>query len=496
MVKEFYFYYDEAQHSRVINKATFNADNYYDNFIVSIIGWEKSDNKGIVERYLAFEEKYSERKSGGEIKSTTLSTKHFKNGFASLSHNTDFVYDYLDIFDDKMFIYISVISKVEYLVRQMFANYENNIFQNIDAMQYTIVKSIITYKPENVIKAFFDSPLNLVQELKRFYIERIEINKNNLSLKEQENKAFSQILILLGNINKDIRTSWNYNISLHGFTKYIKEKGIKNFTLFIDRESDGKTLNAAKEVGVLNAEEVDSKESVGVRIADMFAGITSKLLIALKKALKYSKESEQLQKKLLNTSWFRINERQFQLYKKLAHIILRLNNAYYKSFGGVYSDDLISFVAFLGYIDSHKTLDEFNKKSELHGEYLNACILKSLHEHFKRTESKLPIDFVEDTGEGYYFNQRGAKTYFDESKQPMLNITKEGSTYEVLSIGFQKETPLVTIKEKDGTFCYKLPKELFEWAFHCVAFANIGMNSFPAKVCFKKRGKGYSANKL
>lgn len=36
---EYIFYYDETEHSRVINYKTVNASNYYDNFITMIIGW-------------------------------------------------------------------------------------------------------------------------------------------------------------------------------------------------------------------------------------------------------------------------------------------------------------------------------------------------------------------------------------------------------------------------------------------------------------------------
>ena len=33
------FYYDETEHSRVINQNTISAENFYDNFISVIVGW-------------------------------------------------------------------------------------------------------------------------------------------------------------------------------------------------------------------------------------------------------------------------------------------------------------------------------------------------------------------------------------------------------------------------------------------------------------------------
>ena len=33
------FYYDESEHSRVINLSTVIGDTYYDSFLVAIVGW-------------------------------------------------------------------------------------------------------------------------------------------------------------------------------------------------------------------------------------------------------------------------------------------------------------------------------------------------------------------------------------------------------------------------------------------------------------------------
>ena len=82
---EYIFYYDETEHSRVINYKTVNASNYYDNFITMIIGWA-ADKKDILKKHADFEEKYADRKDiKGEIKSKILHQKEFKYGFASLN---------------------------------------------------------------------------------------------------------------------------------------------------------------------------------------------------------------------------------------------------------------------------------------------------------------------------------------------------------------------------------------------------------------------------
>jgi hypothetical protein len=197
VAQEFKFYYDESEHSRKITPSTVVADNYYDNFVTVTVGWDKSDEQLIEKRYTDFESKYSIRKSKGELKSTTLNPKQFENGFASLKkENINFIGDFLCLFDEKVFLYFSVTSKIEYIVNQLFVNYQNNLFEDMDAMKYSIVKSILQYRPQEIIKGMYENTGELVQLLKNFYSKKIEENRANLELKKLENKAFLEILSL------------------------------------------------------------------------------------------------------------------------------------------------------------------------------------------------------------------------------------------------------------------------------------------------------------
>ena len=51
------FYYDESEHSRIINLSTITGETYYDNFLVAIVGWDSDKEVEIKQKYLAFEEK-------------------------------------------------------------------------------------------------------------------------------------------------------------------------------------------------------------------------------------------------------------------------------------------------------------------------------------------------------------------------------------------------------------------------------------------------------
>lgn len=133
---KYIFFYDETEHSRKINYETVTANNYYDNFITGIVGWKAEDDECISDRYLAFESKYDYRKKDGELKSQTMKVKDFRLGFASLNNHTIELYeDLVSLFDEKIIIYFSVFSKIEYVISQLFVNYHNSMFVDVDYMK-------------------------------------------------------------------------------------------------------------------------------------------------------------------------------------------------------------------------------------------------------------------------------------------------------------------------------------------------------------------------
>ncbi len=499
-MKEYSFFYDETEHSRKINHSTISAENYYDNFIAVVVGWHTENEDKISKKYAAFEEKYSFRKSQGELKSTAIKPSQLKYGFASLNKdNLCLLEDLLSLFDEEIFIYFAVISKVEYLILQLFENYQNSSFFDMDALKYSIVKSLLLYQPKEIIEAIFENTAEFISLLKGFYKNKIVQNKANISLKQKENETFEQILVVLDDIHTVKTIDWNYDIAFFGFSRYLFEKRIENYSLIIDKEGDkGNTLRAAQRVGLVAVTEEDSIKSFGIRMADMLAGLISKLLKSLNCSLSYSSPDEHVQKKILEKNWFEINERQLNLYKKLYYVISVLQDAWYKSYAGIYADDLITFVSFLEFMnhfDSIKEIDECNKNTQ--GENFNTYVCDCLFEYFKRMRNKLPIEPIGRTSNEFFLNQRGARVYFNTNKQPLLEITNGKHVYEVLSVGFSKEmVPLITVAGTNEAMCYRLPIELLEWATTLVGLANMGIRKLPAKVVFTKTNDGYDAEIL
>lgn len=180
----------------------------------------------------------------------------------------------------------------------------------------------------------------------------------------------------------------------------------------------------------------------------------------------------------------------------MKYIISELNNSWYKSFAGVYSDDLLALVTLINYFASFDDISDFKKYTPMeHQERVNSTMIARLEEHFQTIHSKLPVTTIPSTDEDYFYNQRGAKVCYDEGKQPILDIKEGSQSYITLSAGFSKNSiPSVTIQEQDDVICYRLPEQLAEWTMNCVALANMRSSFFPSEVIFSKNRDEYFAD--
>lgn len=387
MREEYKFYYDESEHSRIINQNTLTSRNYYDNFVTVIVGWKKSDEETIKKRYEEFENKYEYRKTNGELKSESFKNKWLKYGFSSVSKkNLEYIEDFLAIFDDSVMVYSSVFSKVEYVIKQIIRNCNNTTLANTNHIMYTLTKAINVYHPRKVIESLCGEKEDFLVVLKEFLMEKIQQNKANFELKDAENKAFIDMLILLNEVNEEKKLEWNYESGFVGFKKYLDEMGIEEYTMVIDREGDEqKTLNSAGKVGLKNFTDGDSKQYFGIRMADMFAGLMTKIMKELSTSLKPSDVNNYTKKCLLDEKWFVLDERQLGLYKKLFHVVWEVNNAWYKFFSGIFSDDLIEFTTLLAFLNHFNNAEEIkNDGYRMQAEYYNYNVCERLLKEYKR----------------------------------------------------------------------------------------------------------------
>lgn len=494
---QYRFYYDESEHSRVVNLSTITGETYYDNFIAAIIGWSCREESAIAERYSEFEEKYAFRKKNGELKNDTFKAKQFTYGFASLNkENTAMLDDFFSIFDEDCLIYLFVASKIEFVILQIFREYRNSCLFDMDAVCYSVVKAILTYRPEEVLQNLYTTPSAFVDSLVSFLKDRIERNKSNMALKQRENEAFKDILCILSDVESPRTLNWDYHMSFCGFNSFLKSKGITDYSLLLDKEGkagvDSKTLSAAKDIGLNNCTEADSKAHFGIRIADMLAGVIGKLMKSLERTLTPDQNDPIATKTLLGERWFKLNEKQLQLYKKLYHLIFEVNNDWFKVYSGNYSDDLISFLGLLEFMNYFDTAQDIEEAFDMQPEYFNSCVCQRLETHFLQMKNKLTVEPVESEKKDFSRNRQGAKVFFDMGRQPTLPLEDGENTWEVLSVGFFRDgTPLLTVKSSPENLCYRLPVQLQEWVQTLVGMANLGLNMFPAEVLITKENDQY-----
>ena len=489
------FYYDESEHSRVINLSTVTGETYYDDFLAAIIGWRSNHETAFEQRYHAFEEKYADRKKKGELKSGTIKPKQLVHGFASLNEaNIKLVGDFFSIFDENSYIYLFCASKIEYVIIQIFKGYRNSVFFDMDAARYSIVKAIVTYRPTDVIESLYKSPAEFVTALKTFLTNRVRRNKENLELKAQENMTFEAVLYVLNNVDVPQSLAWDYRSQFVGFENFLSSKGILNYSVLLDKEGEAgvesKTLIAAKDAGLKNCDESNSIDHFGIRIADMLLGIIGKLMKSLHCSLTPTQDRPRVVKTLLSKEWFRLSDEQLQLYKQLYHIVFEINNDWYKVYAGNYSDDLVSFLGLLDFMNHFNSAKDIEQDFDMQPEYCNSCICQRLEKHFEQMKNKLPVEPVKGDAKRFFRNQRGAKVYYDTDRQPILDLSEGENTVVVLSVGIAKGSiPLVTIEASPENLCYRLPTQLDEWAMTLVSMANAGEELFPAEVVFTKSGK-------
>ncbi len=500
------FFYDESEHSRKINKETILSDNFAYDFVSVIVGCNSSNENAIFNNYLRFENTYKEKFTVDELKSEIIKQNQIKHGFAGLNKLTvSLLTDYFDfMIENNIYLYYSAFNKIEYVINQLFSNYINSPLFDMDSLRYSITKILVMYKPLDVYEAIYKNDGSLVYELKKFIQQRIVVNQG-IQHKQVETCAFQQALLLLDDYKEQFIIDWDYGITFVGFKMYLTEKGIENYSLIIDKEGNGKTLNAAKRLGIKNVYEKDSKKSIGVRIADLLAGLVSKFLKNIVSDLKYNSLDEANKLKLLSKEWFIIDENKLNLYKLFKRIIINQNDAWYKSYSGNYADDFLYFICLLNYFSSFENIQEYKEKTvEKHRVQLNNLAVANLSDYFTRMHSKLPIEPISPNNKEFYYNQRGAKCYFDYTRQGCLDIPKlksnkeRGVVYRVLSVGFfgKNEHPCVTIFENEQAQCLLLPNELSDWAFTMVAFSNAGGNFFPSEVEFGYLDQRYYAKIL
>ena len=119
-------------------------------------------------------------------------------------------------------------------------------------------------------------------------------------------------------------------------------------------------------------------------MADLLCGFAGRIMRSLENSYRY-KNDEIMKLKLLGDNWFQVNAEQYLLYNKIANIFFKLNNNYYMSFTGIYSDDISLFFILFRYFDQYDSYEDYSKiDSRTHSERFNEYSCQKLVQDHNR----------------------------------------------------------------------------------------------------------------
>lgn len=385
------------------------------------------------------------------------------------------------------------------MILQLLKNYNRILSVNYYSLVYTITKIISLYKPKKVMESIYNNNDSFVIELKKFmYDVKIKNIKENLIHKEDENNTIDQIILVFDNISKDFNINWNYKLSFDGFLKYLKEIECSDYSLIIDKEGSGDTLQAAKNIGVNNCSEIASNESIGFRISDFLAEIVSSFLKAINKSFVKGSSEKTKDLLLINQKWFDINKNHLEIYKKIKKIIIDQHKVCDKIYSGNYCDSLYYFIGILNYFDSFNDINDFKRISkDEHQSRLNTIVIEMLKKHFVRIENKMAAKYTDVYAETSY-DKICAICYQDFKEFKTLEINSTGNKYYVLSVGFfeKSEKAYIIILENNKPKRYLLPDNLKEWVSQLIILKCQALDIFPSYVYFTLINGIYCADLL
>lgn len=385
---EYNFYFDESFHDRNITKGSLKSNDFFNSYLSVGVGIKKYLLPKVEKRYEKIETKYKSKYQVNELKSEIVKKDHYINGLAKF--NKIELEMYSEIFDfliqNKILYYIFVCDKFEYLLDQ--CELDDSLSLNRNAVIYSITKFINTYRPENVILDILNCNENFLKDLKEF--SQIQIKTNgDITLKEKENLFVRMIGAYLDKIDvSKICFGFDYRLTYEGLKRFQDEYQIEKINVIIDEEGANKICNCAKEVGYINAITYDSKESIGVRISDMLCGFISRMMRALYEDIKNDINYPYTEKHYLSKEWFDVDEKKYNLYKKIAKYFLLEESIYYSTYVNVYSDNFVLFIGLIYYFDLYKTYEKYKELDiEQHFKNGNIFLVKQINEQIKRIEN-------------------------------------------------------------------------------------------------------------
>lgn len=362
-------------------KLKYGSDNMH-NYVGAAVEMIDSKEQDIGNQLIKLEDDFkSSQMKGKELKGKDIvKNKIFEYGIASMrSKEVQFYTDLLELLnkeDVQPCIYI--INKMSYLVSAKLRDWILLVSDCENINPYTL-KFIFTGYLEiegnrDDIKALLDENVNVYRLLKvisknlKLFIKE---NSNNSRMLESQIPAYKQMLKFINkykntksnnNGYKNLRFNWQvvnqmFDLWLEEIINNDDNESSEEVNVYLDEGIKCSIFSSIKQVDHVYGCQ-HSNDVPGIRIADYLAVIYGKLLQTLLDHSQYDRKKPKNQK-LIETSFFDIDEKQFNLLKLLYKYIF-MNNCHYNVMRDCYYKDEVRLENYLSYFNTFKTFKQYH----------------------------------------------------------------------------------------------------------------------------------------
>ncbi|MFK4327003.1 hypothetical protein ABH965_003673 [Bacillus sp. RC97] len=371
--------YDEEKKIKLGN------DNMYV-YVADLIKINEKSLHEIEENYKFLEKQYMSSRNfpeHKELKGKDILGKNFKYGIASLKgREIDFYNSLLDLLlenhVDNLLFSINKMSLVadNRLTGWILKLEEMGYIKSALLLKYSLVKYLEIEASEGVIHSIFDlnkGNREVLIEIQKDMEAFVEKNKHiqRMYIQIQEYLGLIQLIKMTEYLIQDTPftgVSFDWNKVSFDIDLWITEMchtnkfNMQSAELILD---EGIPLEPFKKLNFPSIkEDQDSATHVGLRISDVLVVISGKYISKLASEVRYDKSNPE-KRKLLPNDWFKLNEKQFDLLKKMKKYFFP-NNSTYCFIVDTYFDDALLFETYFRYISSYKSFNEYNEHWDLH----------------------------------------------------------------------------------------------------------------------------------
>ncbi|TDL76167.1 hypothetical protein [Peribacillus frigoritolerans] len=318
-----------------------------------------------------------------ELKGKDILDKNFKYGIASLKGlEVDFYNSLFDLLlENDVDNLLFSINKMSLVADNRLSDWilkieEKRFIPSAKLLKYSLVKYLEIEASNIVIQSFFDSNKGnreVLTEIQKDMIAFVEKNKHIQRMKVQI-QNYKEIIQTIRKTKHLIQeapfavVSFDWNKVSFDLDLWITEMDLINKINMQSAElilDEGIPLEPFKKLNFPSIKEnEDSATHVGLRISDVLVVIAGKYISKLAIEVRYDKNNPE-KRKLLSSDWFQLNEKQFNLLKKMNKYFFP-NDSTYCFVVDTYFDDALLFETYFRYIGSYETFNAYKEHLEAH----------------------------------------------------------------------------------------------------------------------------------